>query len=512
MWKSRCVREILVLTSLVATALFIGPSPALAADIALAWDKPADTDIAAYNIYYGKSGTNYQSAPALTVTSLDQTRCTVSGLEAGLTYSFSATSVDKAGQESLFSEEITFTVPTQLTTLCWDLPAGDADIAGYNIYFGEADTVYKTTPHYQITSAAKTSCTFSQLSSGVTYAFAATSIDAVGRESMFSEELFYTVPVNTGDDGQTDTGDDGTGDDGTGDTGGGTGDAGGTDPTSPGSGSGGADDNQDPADPSDNLPQLVCEAGEIRIDMNWTRISFTNSYEKPIVVATSLSRNDGDPAVVRVRNVTPSGFEIRVQEWDYLDGLHNLESVGYMVMEKGRYQLDNGKHVEAGHFYTRKSASISYTKAFSQPPVVLCGITTENDPTAVAGRVSSVSQTMFSFDLQEQQSNKGSHSTDETIGYIAWEPSSGVIGGRTYEVGLTGCEVTHNFHHIPFQTHFLNAPAFMAAMQTMNDTDPSNVRWRSKDAAGVNVKIEEETSRTASTRHKAEMVGYLAIE
>jgi hypothetical protein len=418
--------------------------------------------------------------------------------------------VDTAGQESLFSEEITFTVPTQLTTLCWDQPAGDADIAGYNIYFGEADTVYKTTPHYQITSAAKTSCTFSQLSSGVTYAFAATSIDAAGRESMFSEELFYTVPVDTGDDGQTDTGDDGTGD-----TGGGTGDTGGTDPTDPGSGNDGANDDADDnqgEDPADPLPQLVCEAGEINVDMNWTRVSFTNSYEKPIVVATSLSRNGGDPAVVRVRNVTSRGFEIRVQEWDYLDGWHNLESVGYMVMEKGRHQLENGKHVEAGNFYTRESASISYTKPFSQPPVVLCGITTENDPTAVAGRVSGVSQTMFSFDLQEQQSNKGPHSADETISYIAWEPSSGVIGGRTYEVRRTGSEVTHDFHYIPFQTPFLIAPAFVAAMQTMNDKDPSNVRWRSKDAAGVNVKIEEETSRTASTRHKAEVVGYLAIE
>ena len=37
------------------------------------------------------------------------------------------------------------------------------------------------------------------------------------------------------------------------------------------------------------------------------------------------------------------------------------------------------------------------------------------------------------------------------------------------------------------------------------------MRWRAKDAAGVEVKIAEETSRDSETTHKTEVVGYMAF-
>jgi len=32
--------------------------------------------------------------------------------------------------------------------------------------------------------------------------------------------------------------------------------------------------------------------------------------------------NDADPMTMRVRNVTDTGFEWQIDEWDYLDGVH----------------------------------------------------------------------------------------------------------------------------------------------------------------------------------------------
>ena len=64
------------------------------------------------------------------------------------------------------------------------------------------------------------------------------------------------------------------------------------------------------------------EIGEVYVDHTWTRVDFEKTYVDPIVIANPLSNNDRDPAVVRIQNVDTTGFDIRVQEWDYLDNIH----------------------------------------------------------------------------------------------------------------------------------------------------------------------------------------------
>ena len=51
--------------------------------------------------------------------------------------------------------------------------------------------------------------------------------------------------------------------------------------------------------------------------------------------------------------------------------------------------------------------------------------------------------------MQEQEANAKAHAA-ETLAYIAWEPSDGVIDGLTFEVGRTGDNVTHNAQTIDF--------------------------------------------------------------
>ena len=48
-------------------------------------------------------------------------------------------------------------------------------------------------------------------------------------------------------------------------------------------------------------------------------------------------------------------------------------------------------------------------------------------------------------------------------------------------------------------------------MQTINGSDPANVRWENKDAQGVYVKICKEQSRDSETFHTAETVGFMAF-
>ena len=99
----------------------------------------------------------------------------------------------------------------------------------------------------------------------------------------------------------------------------------------------------------------------------------------------------------------------------------------------------------------------------------------------------------------------------ETVHYIAWEPSSGNIGGVTFEIDTTGNKVTHQLHTINFNQPYACAPIFLSDMQTTNGRDPANVRWQNHTGTSVQVQIHEEQSRNEETRHLRESVGYMVF-
>jgi len=267
----------------------------------------------------------------------------------------------------------------------------------------------------------------------------------------------------------------------------------------------------DPADPESG-PELPClEIGEVSVDHNWKLVEFSESFHDPVVVARSLSCNEGDPAVVRIRNADASGFEIRVQEWDYLDGIHAEETLCYIVMERGTYILPDGTMVEAERFETDRTASfeeVAFSRTFQAAPVVITAISSYNEADAVTTRVRNISINGFELRMQEQELNSQTHDT-ETISYIAWEPSSGTMDDLTYEVKKTDDVVTDGLHTIVYNETFMNIPVFLADMQTTDGEDTASVRWQDKDFYGLDVKIVEEQSGDSETSHTTEVVGYM---
>jgi hypothetical protein len=257
---------------------------------------------------------------------------------------------------------------------------------------------------------------------------------------------------------------------------------------------------------------FVFETGDVEVEEYWVFVAFTKIYVNPVVVARSASLNGGDPGVVRVRNVSPNGFEVRFQEWDYLNGYHCYETVGYMVMEAGHHVLPNGIHVEAGTFESSSTGTtVNFEGIFNQVPVVISGVTTENEIDAVTGRLSNITLNTFDIRLQEQETDKWEHLTDETVSYIAWEPSSGEVDGMSYIVDSTFDAVTHRMYSIPFYPAFANAPVFVADMQTLDGSDTANVRWQNKNGEGIEVQIDEEQSLSTEVNHTKEVVGYMAF-
>ena len=82
----------------------------------------------------------------------------------------------------------------------------------------------------------------------------------------------------------------------------------------------------------------------------WKRVSYTKPFfEPPIVVASTLTYNGEQPAHVRLRNVTSTSFECKVEEWDYEDGIHAPENIHFLVMAPG-ISLHRGPEVGGRKF------------------------------------------------------------------------------------------------------------------------------------------------------------------
>ncbi|MBA2883027.1 hypothetical protein HNR65_003384 [Desulfosalsimonas propionicica] len=525
-------------------------------DVTLSWSRPDDDRIAGYNLYYGKSGTDFKSAPDVTIDAADTTSHTFFDLETGYEYAFAATSLDGNGNESDFSETIYYSVDPEDSnetdndgsdsesgddgssddsssdadsggdgdntddqtdgtvsedtqsgdvTLSWSRPDDDR-VAGYNLYYGKSGTDFKSTPDVTIDAADTTSHTFFDLETGYEYAFAATSLDGNGNESDFSETVYHTAgSTDETSDNTADTSDD-SGEDTTNEQE--------TDSTDPESDSGtdsSDDESTDEQYISEDVFEDSIEFAEIEINHEWQSVIFEKIFYDPVIVAKPMSLNGSDPGVIRIKNLNWEGFDIRIQEWEYLDDWHVNENASYLVVEAGRHELPNGIQMEAATFETNSTQNVSFSRPFNQKPVVICSVTTENERTAVTGRIHNITKDRFDFDLQQQEANKDGHNALETISFIAWEPSSDTIAGISYIVDTTFDEVTDELHAITFYPSFETSPVFVADMQTKDGRDTANVRWQNKNAGGVEVLIDEEQSKDSEVKHITEAVGYMSF-
>ena len=77
------------------------------ADVTLAWDPNLESNLKGYKVYYGFASGNY----SYMVDVGNWTSLTISGLEAGKTYYFTATAYGPAGEESSMSNELRYDTP-----------------------------------------------------------------------------------------------------------------------------------------------------------------------------------------------------------------------------------------------------------------------------------------------------------------------------------------------------------------------------------------------------------------
>ena len=261
--------------------------------------------------------------------------------------------------------------------------------------------------------------------------------------------------------------------------------------------------------------QVIGFAGTaIDVTHVWKTINLPNNFVNPVVVAGGATRDGGHQGVVRVRSVTNNSFQIRFQEWDYRDGRHTTEDIGFLVIEAGVHRLTDGTNLVAGSVdLTNESfRTTAFGTTFVTPPLIISQVMTNNDPAAVTERIRNVSTEDFQIQLNEEEAADRLHGTEQ-VGFVAIDTGIATSGNISLNALKTGNTVTHRNSTINFGSidGAVN-PVVLSDMQTRDGRDAATVRHRSQTSTSVTVFVEEEGSRDSELGHTTEVVGVLAME
>ncbi|HEX6254766.1 MAG TPA: galactose oxidase-like domain-containing protein [Euzebyales bacterium] len=245
----------------------------------------------------------------------------------------------------------------------------------------------------------------------------------------------------------------------------------------------------------------------------WITATFKRPFaRRPVVVVGDASFNGSAPVHTRIRNVTTTGFQLRLEEWPYQDGSHTFETIGYVAAEPGRHRLGN-MTIEAG---AMTGADGRRRRRFSTPfdraPVVLATVASTFSGRPVTTRISDVRRGDFSVRLQGQESDvtSGRLHGSETVHHIAFSLGSGWLAGQRLRAGRTSAQVTHQWRTIWFGASRPDG-VLLSAMQSFKGSDTATLRYRDLRDRRAQVRVHEDMSRDRELRHGPEKAGWVVI-
>ncbi|MGK7958520.1 MAG: S8 family serine peptidase [Crocosphaera sp.] len=268
---------------------------------------------------------------------------------------------------------------------------------------------------------------------------------------------------------------------------------------------------------------VIAEIGQIT-DFNHQSqtIVLDNNFINPVIFAQPLSRKSADPSTVRITNIQSDRFSAYLQETTLIkgkkhSGAHTRESFSFLVFEQGVWELADGTIIEVGNINTNATTrsdwqNITFTHDFTDAPVVLTQVQTQNDATFVRTRQKNTTENGFQVALEEEETYLHTGHGSETIAWLAISPGQGNWDGNTFIAGNTGDRVTHKWRTLNFGNTFKDAPKFLGNIATYDGADSSGLRYQKLTNRRVQVMIEEDTSKDNETKHTTENVNFLAIE
>ena len=172
---------------------------------------------------------------------------------------------------------------------------------------------------------------------------------------------------------------------------------------------------------------LKAEANRVQVDGVWTPVTFTTPFETvPVVFVSQLNSSTIHPLTARVRNVTTTGFEVKLQKESAIKTSISKESVAYLAVTQGTGTVNDQKLI-VGKTADNVIKTTGYTKidfgATIEDPVFIAQMQTCNDDTVTAViRTLSISTSFANITKQRERSTGVTVAGNETAGWMVLEP------------------------------------------------------------------------------------------
>lgn len=275
-------------------------------------------------------------------------------------------------------------------------------------------------------------------------------------------------------------------------------------------------------------PSVVGQTGTIVVSHSaagrWQRVSFETPFTlTPVVIVQSVATCDTGPVPVYVRKVTRRGFEFTFAPQDHWEQSEPAR-VSYLAVARGVHELSGSLiNAEAGFVSADTSLQpVSFDHSFTERPIVFAqsqthnyrGATTDSGSSLIT-QIDVTSPDQFSVNLQEQGQYQRSQRS-ETVGYLAFEPGSGVLDPPVgalnqlsrFEIATAPKSVTDPWHQLVFE-HTYDQPILLAGIQTMAENNTARTRIANLNSENAAVRLEEHGNRAVGA---PERIGYAVFE
>jgi hypothetical protein len=219
-----------------------------------------------------------------------------------------------------------------------------------------------------------------------------------------------------------------------------------------------------------------------------------------------------------VRNAGSGSFEVKLEEWEYQDGVHSAETVQYIVMEAGQHYTEAGVPVLAGTTTANGSdwTTVNFQSDRKTQSHIYTQIMTENDSTPASTRITRSGANTFDVGCHEEENNESgstwaSDHADETIGFITTKPQNRLNNDNSGE-SVASSIPTEAWTTNELYQSYSTAPVTVARMQSFFGGNTADVRMRNLSASSLEVQVQEEQSLDDEVSHVPEYVSVLAFE
>ena len=255
-----------------------------------------------------------------------------------------------------------------------------------------------------------------------------------------------------------------------------------------------------------------------RVRRAWTPVAFQAPSPHPVLLAAMQSVDDPDPAVLRMRALSPGGVEFRADEEQSADSErgHPGEQVGYLAIAGQVVQGGEADaRIEFGDVSAAQTAAgiwqaVSFAGDYQyQRPVLITGPLTYNNGAPAGVRVRDVGAAGFEFMIEEWDYLAPGRHPEETFSFLVMEDGTYEIGGLRIEAGRAGQTATSDATH-HFTQEFRAVPVLLP--QLASDLDPAAATARASAVSQSNFEIRIGEEEAADGVHAPEEVHFLAIE